>query len=198
MNTRSYVGIGLPIACNLSVAVGGTALLARPSRKRQAHPDGFRKRNSRPNAGVGTVDLMDQRPEVRIGTAERERAHTALSEYFSQGRLDMTEFETRSGQVMAARTYADLQPIFVDLPDGLAAIFPSSSGRASPLSRNPRPRVPRRTIPVGMLVLVALLLVVASHGWMLFLFFPLSGVLYQHRPPDGRGRTPGPGRSPRR
>ncbi len=51
---------------------------------------------------------MDYRPEVRIGTAERERAHNALSEHLSQGGLDITEFETGSGSVAGARTFARL------------------------------------------------------------------------------------------
>ncbi len=144
-------------------------------------------------AQVRTVNVMDQRPEVRIGTAERERAQSALSEHFSEGRLEMAEFEERSGQAAAARTFADLEPIFADLPGGLAALFPAPLVKAPRRrARRPLPATRHRTIPVGALILLALLLILASHGWLLFLFIPLSGALHHPRPPNGR---PGPGGS---
>ncbi len=62
---------------------------------------------------------MDDKPEVRIGTSERERAQSALSEHFSEGRLDMPEFEERSSLAAAARTVGDLAAVFIDLPGGL-------------------------------------------------------------------------------
>ena len=144
-----------------------------------------------------TVDDMDQRPAVRIGTAERERAQNALSEHFSEGRLDVAEFEERVGLAVAARTYGDLEPIFADMPGGLAALFPPP---VVPAVRRPRAPVfdsrRRRALPAGALLFVVLLLVVASHGWMFFLFFPLLGAMHQGHSPNGR-RTHGPGPSGR-
>ncbi len=64
---------------------------------------------------------MSDEPGVRIGTAERECAQSALGEHFSQGRLAMDEFEERSGLVAAARTSGDLARLFSDLPGGLPA-----------------------------------------------------------------------------
>ena len=134
---------------------------------------------------------MDQRPEVRIGTAERERAQNALNEHFSQGRLEMGEFEERSSQAAAARTFGDLGPIFADLPGGLAAVFPPVPAKVARRPRGPLFAVPRRAIPAGALMLLLLLLVIASHGWMLFLIFPLSGALRHPHPPNGRRRPDG-------
>ena len=55
-------------------------------------------------------------PPVRIGTAEREAAASALSEHFAAGRLDQDELEERLDRAYAAKTAADLEPLFRDLP----------------------------------------------------------------------------------
>ena len=55
-------------------------------------------------------------PSVRIGTAEREAAASALSEHFAAGRLDQDELEERLDRAYAAKTAADLEPLFQDLP----------------------------------------------------------------------------------
>src|ERR1700712_4806946 len=134
---------------------------------------------------------MDQRPEVRIGTAERERAQNALNEHFSQGRLHMGEFGERSSRAGGGRTFGELEPIFFDLPGGLAAVFPPLPVKAVRRPRGSGFAVPRRTIPAGALMLLVLLLVIASHGWMLFLLFPLSGALRHPHSPNGRRRPDG-------
>ena len=53
---------------------------------------------------------------LRIGDAERERAATALGEHYAQGRITAEEHTERLEQVWAARTRAELQPVFRDLP----------------------------------------------------------------------------------
>ena len=53
---------------------------------------------------------------LRIGDAERVAAATALGDHFAAGRLDQAEFDERLGRAYAARTYADLEPLFADLP----------------------------------------------------------------------------------
>jgi hypothetical protein len=55
-------------------------------------------------------------PSVRIGTAEREAAASALSEHFAAGRLDQDELEERLDRAYAAKTASDLEPLFRDLP----------------------------------------------------------------------------------
>ena len=140
---------------------------------------------------------MDQRPEVRIGTDERERAQNALNEHFSQGRLDMAEFEERSSLAAGARTFGELDPIFSDPPGGLAAVFPPLPVKAARRPRGSAFAVPRRTIPAGLLVLLVVLLVIASHGWMLFLLVPFSGALRHPHPPRGH-RPPNGSWPPRR
>ena len=64
---------------------------------------------------VVPVGTPEPRP-IRIGTAEREQAVTALGDHFAQGRLEPHEFEERMSAAYAARTAADLDRLFDDLP----------------------------------------------------------------------------------
>lgn len=138
---------------------------------------------------------MDDRPELRIGSSERERAQSALIEHFSAGRLDVQEFEERSGLTAAARTAGELAAVFTDLPGGLPAALP-----ARPLPR-PRGSALRNRVPIGALraavgpVVVVLLLVglLTGHGWLLFLVLPMSGAARSKAWVRGPHRLDGPG-----
>lgn len=57
---------------------------------------------------------MDE--QLRIGDAERERAATELGEHYAQGRLTAEEHIERLDRIWAARTRAELGPVFADLP----------------------------------------------------------------------------------
>ena len=52
----------------------------------------------------------------RIGDAERDRAADYLREHMSVGRLSQDEFDERISAALQARTAADLEPLFSDLP----------------------------------------------------------------------------------
>lgn len=54
--------------------------------------------------------------QQRIGDAERGRATELLREHLAQGRLDQTEFDDRMTRALTARTQAELDPLFTDLP----------------------------------------------------------------------------------
>ncbi|HEU4514502.1 MAG TPA: DUF1707 domain-containing protein [Nocardioidaceae bacterium] len=56
------------------------------------------------------------RPEPRIGDAERDAAVSALSEHYVAGRLTKDEYDERSEVAWKARTNSDLAPLFLDLP----------------------------------------------------------------------------------
>ena len=53
---------------------------------------------------------------LRIGDAEREEAARELGEHFALGRISADEHSDRLEQIWAARTSADLTPVFGDLP----------------------------------------------------------------------------------
>jgi TM2 domain-containing membrane protein YozV len=64
---------------------------------------------------------------IRIGTAEREQAVKALGDHFAQGRLEPHEFEERMTAAYGARTAAELDRLFDDLPR--AGLPPHPGGR---------------------------------------------------------------------
>ena len=52
---------------------------------------------------------------MRAGHADREQAIETLKNAFVQGRLTRDELDARTGQALAARTYADLAALTADL-----------------------------------------------------------------------------------
>jgi hypothetical protein len=50
--------------------------------------------------------------------ADRERTIDVLKAAFGEGRLTKEEYDSRTGRVLAGRTYADLAAIVADLPAG--------------------------------------------------------------------------------
>jgi hypothetical protein len=57
---------------------------------------------------------------LRASDADRDRAVSALSEAFQDGRIAHEEFEHRSGQALSARTGHELTDLVGDLPSGSA------------------------------------------------------------------------------
>ncbi|WP_016935360.1 DUF1707 domain-containing protein [Rhodococcus sp. R1101] len=68
---------------------------------------------------------MADRPEIRIGTAEREEAVALLGEHFAAGRLGLAEFDERVALATQATVRGDLVPLFADLPSAPAVVAPS-------------------------------------------------------------------------
>jgi hypothetical protein len=96
---------------------------------------------------------------LRVSDAEREATAETLRTEHVNGRLDVAEFQERLERCLAAKTYADLDALVVDLP-----------GSAPPRDRRTFV-LPPRPWPVLLLPLVVLA-VVASHGRALWLVFP--------------------------
>jgi len=64
----------------------------------------------------------------------------ALGEHLSSGRIDLDEFGTRSAQVTQARTVADLNALFADLPaphPAIAGLEPAIRPAAAPAPAPP-------------------------------------------------------------
>ena len=59
---------------------------------------------------------MSEPVPQRIGDAERDRAADYLRDHMSVGRLSQEEFDERVTAALQARTSADLEPLFSDLP----------------------------------------------------------------------------------
>lgn len=61
---------------------------------------------------------MTDPDDLLLSDAERLHALTVLGDHFAAGRLDDSEFHSRSGDVAAARTLGQLRGSFGDLPGG--------------------------------------------------------------------------------
>lgn len=102
---------------------------------------------------------MSARDEVRIGDAERERAQSTLSDHYAAGRLDHDEYSERLDRIWAARTRAELDPVFTDLPGAAGPAPRTSYPFSTPASRRPTTTTHRRSTrpPAPLLVLLVVL-----------------------------------------
>jgi len=97
----------------------------------------------------------DSDQHIRVSDAERQAVTDRLAEHFADGRLDQAEFDERVGRATSAKTRADLNGLFDDLPETGA---PAETDR-------PRRRYRHPVLLIGLVILVA---VAAGH-----LVFPL-------------------------
>ena len=114
---------------------------------------------------------------LRVSDAERQAVADRLAEHFGDGRLDQAEFDDRVGRAMNAKTRADLNGLFDDLPETGA---PAGTDR-------PRQRHRHPILLVGLVLLVVL---VAGHLVfpLLWLAFLVAILLFA----TGPSATPGP------
>lgn len=130
----------------------------------------------------------------------------ALDAHLNAGRLDPEEYGERVGRASVARTVADLEPLFVDLPaphatnsmissqpgPNPAQPAPAWSAPTSVTSSEPAPRGTRNgrdplggragEVAVGLspFIALALFLLLAHHwheAWVFFLLIPVAGVV---------------------
>ena len=108
---------------------------------------------------------------LRAGHADREQVIEALKNAFVHGRLTKDELDTRAGQALAARTYADLTALTADIPPAPA--------RAAP----PHPPAPARRRP--------LVRAAAGSGGCLVIAFAAMQVAARADPGNTPGTLPG-------
>jgi Flp pilus assembly protein TadB len=108
----------------------------------------------------------------RLGAAAREAAARELGEHYAMGRITTEEHSERLEQVWAARTSAELQPVFRDLPRPQPA-RPARQPRPAAASQSgtpdrwpPMPRVP---FLFKLLVAILVLAVALHHLWFLLI-----------------------------
>lgn len=69
-------------------------------------------------AVVGSMQhMVDDPSQLRISDADRHKVAEVLRDAAGEGRLDMDELDERLEATYAAKTYADLVPITLDLPN---------------------------------------------------------------------------------
>ncbi|MDY5785160.1 DUF1707 domain-containing protein [Corynebacterium sp.] len=59
---------------------------------------------------------MEKTPDKRIGDSERSAALDRLTELFTNGYLDVHEFDARTAVVVRSTHASDLVPVFADMP----------------------------------------------------------------------------------
>jgi hypothetical protein len=82
------------------------------------------------------MDAQDP-TRLRISDDDRHQVAEVLRQAAGEGRIDLSELDERLEATYAARTYADLVPITLDLPASATAKLP-----ARPLAPAPAPAVP--------------------------------------------------------
>ncbi|MEU6131724.1 DUF1707 domain-containing protein [Saccharopolyspora sp. NPDC047091] len=102
--------------------------------------------------------------KLRIGDAEREAAIALLGEHLTSGRLDLVEYDERCAEVVAARSGADLDALFSDLPDTAKTGGATWAPGRRPARARPRTEV---LLGVGGAVLLLVLTVVTRDLWLL-------------------------------
>jgi hypothetical protein len=122
---------------------------------------------------------------LRVSDAERQAVADRLAEHFADGRLDQAEFDDRVGRAMNAKTRADLNGLFSDLPETGAPAVPDHPHR-------------RRRHPVLIFVLLVLFIMATTHAvlwatmpwlWVAFLGLALlfaTGTIGRSRPNQDR------------
>ena len=80
--------------------------------------------------------MSSPRPDLRIGDRERDAVAETLREAVAEGRLGLDELDARLDAALAARTYADLDPLVADLPVALPS---EAAAEPAPPPRRPGP-----------------------------------------------------------
>ena len=94
---------------------------------------------------------------LRVSDAERQAVADRLSDHYADGRLDQAEFDERVGRAMSAKTRADLNGLFDDLPE---MIGPPETGAPGVPMRPWR----RHRHPVLVIVLAVFLAMAVAHA----------------------------------
>ncbi len=133
---------------------------------------------------------------LRVSDAERNAAIDTLSQHLTAGRIDLDEYGTRSALINSARTVADLQAPFADLPGPRPMVSTAPPRPAPPVPSAPAggyPAVPTQgavpTVPStagqrvalavagssGVIAVVAFFLLtpIWSYAWLVFLLVPV-------------------------
>jgi hypothetical protein len=112
-------------------------------------------------------------PQMRISDADRAEVADRLSKHYSDGRLDQAEFNERLDRAMNAKTQADLNGLFADLP---ATGEPDKAVKtARQPERRPGNRRPVQRVLGLILITVVAIFVARALMWPFFGFFGFAG-----------------------
>lgn len=120
---------------------------------------------------------------IRVSDAERAEVADRLATHYSDGRLDKAEFDERVARAMSAKTRADLNGLFDDLPDlpdlGTGPADDARTGSGG-LPGPARPytvgRQPRRH-PIAVVAVAVLAAIIAWNAFLHFFFVPWFAII---------------------
>ena len=117
--------------------------------------------------------MVVAREQLRVSDAERQAAVDALRVAFTDGRLDLAEYDERIAQAYAGVTYADLDRLFTDLPRPLLV---TSTPQYRPFPATAPAGYAQGIGPVGQVRNTGLqmLLFVVTFGIWAFVYFFLT------------------------
>jgi hypothetical protein len=107
---------------------------------------------------------------IRVSDAERAEVADRLSAHYSDGRLDRAEFDERVARAMSAKTRADLNGLFEDLPD--MGVGSATTGSPADTTVAPGRRRPRRHGHPVLVAIGAIVLLGATAHIVTSLFIP--------------------------
>jgi len=117
------------------------------------------------------ADLSAYR-SLRIGFAERDAAVKELGDHYAAGRLELAEFEERMERANVARTQAELDALFTDLPrpHHRASRQPAERRGRHPYPAYPPYMIVARLLPLVLFAIFLTAILARAGPWI---FFPL-------------------------
>lgn len=114
--------------------------------------------------------MSTRRPSsaLRIGDAERDRAIDMLREHYAAGRLTKLEHEERTELALRARTGADLDALFADLPLPDPADVDVMRRRRRPVRPVPQAVIAALAATLTLFAIVQLIPVIAAVAIFVF------------------------------
>jgi hypothetical protein len=108
---------------------------------------------------------------LRVSDAERQAVTDRLAEHYGDGRLDQAEFDERVGRAMSAKTRADLNGLFDDLPEpmgppetGGSAMGGPAMGAMGAMGAMPMHMRRRHRHPLLVIVLAVFVAIAVAHA----------------------------------
>jgi hypothetical protein len=122
---------------------------------------------------------MVDRPDMRISDADRQDAGERLRHALTEGRLDFPEYDSRLTQAYEAKTYRELDQLFVDLPGPAGPGHPvvrvtPQSVVSSPGQRLPAPPRAVHLVPTPLRVLWTIWISVVSLNLVVWLLVSIN------------------------
>lgn len=131
-----------------------------------------------PRFTAGAARASDTDPGMRISDSERAEVADRLSKHFQDGRLDQAEFNARLDKTMKAKTRADLNGLFDDLPGDQPTAVPPGQDGAEQHTAQHKTRCARLGFLALVVVAVAVVAQALAHSFIPWLVIGIVAFLW--------------------